>query len=333
MAGAGVERAVESICSGASQAAVLAALLLVPASGAARDVILSWQDTVLLEHQDRTARLRRLSDATLNASPRFFESRVPRRELPASFNTDIPVLRVVFGQQVFFDTDRAELRPEAEAVIDVVAEALRREASDTAVFISGHTDSRGGDAYNFDLSVRRAETVAQALKRRGVRQATIWRIGFGEAVPLVPNTSDEAMTRNRRVEFLFGRKPEAVGAWLAKQEALVCAGAEPRQRAACLRSFALLPRVEAAPVTSSLPERRTVAIAPADVALALPTIQDSDLVSIVPPARVAVTPEGATPAVVARPPPPERTVVTITRDDPIVIDLREQRVLVPRPDR
>lgn len=303
------------------------------APAGAKDIVLSWQETVQLEHRDRAARLRRLADRSLRASPRFYEERVGQAELPAGFRTDIPVLRVVFPQRVFFDTDRSDLRGEAEAVIDVVAEALRREASDTAVFIAGHTDDRGDDAYNYALSVRRAESVARALDRRGVRQASIWRVGFGEAIPLVPNTSDEAMGRNRRVEFLFGRKAEAVGVWLSKQEAVVCADALARQREDCLKAFARLPRVEAAPVVTGTIPRTLVRPPQADSAATTPTIESPALVAVgppVPPVPVGPEPLGRT-AVAA--PPPEKVVVTIARDEPVIIDLREKRILVERLER
>jgi outer membrane protein OmpA-like peptidoglycan-associated protein len=310
---------------------VIAALL--PTGGAARDMVLSWQETVQIEHRDRTERLRRLSDQALAASPRFFEERVSRGELPATFGTDIPVLRVVFPQRVFFDTDAFAVRAEAQAVIDVVAAALRREASDTAVFIAGHTDDRGSDAYNYALSVKRADSVAQALAARGVRQASVWRVGFGEAIPVVPNTSDTAMGRNRRVEFLFGRKAEAVGVWLAKQETRVCAGAGESQRAECLRAFAALPRVEAAPVRTGREARTLVRPPPSDAVPVLPTIETKNLVAVGPPVPPAlVAPERIAPALVPAP-PIDRTVVTITRDEPVIIDLREKRVLVERLER
>lgn len=326
-------------------AAVLAAACLVatglPAAG--KDRILTWQETVRLEHEDRTNRLQALAERRLRASPRFYEAVIGRAELPADFRTDIPILRVVFDQRVFFDTDRDAIRPEAEAVIAVVAEALRREASDTAVFIAGHTDSRGGDGYNYGLSVRRAESVARALGRHGVRQAHIWRIGFGEAVPLVPNTSDENLARNRRVEFIFGRKPDAVARWLAKQEALVCAGAGPAERAECLRAFAVLPPVEAVPVDLSGPGRSLVE-PPATGALpVVPEAVARTLVPVAPappvpvptpaPAREAVQPPAEPAPVTVAPAPPARTVVTIRPDEPVLIDLRQKRVLVERLDR
>ena len=324
------------------------------APAAPRDVtILTWQETVALEHADRLQRLRRLSGLAWMAPPEFHESLIRRADLPTVFGVDIPVLRVVFPQNVFFDTAADRLRPEAARVLDVVAAALSREASDTAVFVAGHTDSRGDDASNYDLSVRRAETVAVELKGRGVRQAQIWRVGFGEAVPRVPNTSDANMARNRRVEFLFARKPEAVGSWLSRQRAEVCRGASPAVREDCLRAFVALPRVEAVPVTGGPGTPGSVTLAATGRGPAvLPSIDPSGLRSVTPGrqevgpsgsavqdvpaerARVAGTIVGSpTRSGLAPPAVPERDEVVIGREERVIVDMQNERVLVNRPQR
>lgn len=191
--------------------AALAVLLSAPVSAAGQDRILSWPETVQIEHEDRLTRLRSLAMRSLGTVPRIDTYRIDRSALPRSIPVDIPISRWVFDQRVFFDTDSDVLRPEGQAVIEVVAEVLRGEAADTAVFVAGHTDSRADDGYNYALSVRRARSVALALHARRVRQAQIWQVGFGEAIPLAPNTSEAGMARNRRVEFLFGRRPSASG--------------------------------------------------------------------------------------------------------------------------
>lgn len=131
-------------------------------------------------------------------------------------------MRVVFEERVFFDTGNAAVRKDAEPVMNIVSDAMRKEVGDTVLFIAGHTDSRGGDAYNLDLSVKRAESVAQALAIRGVGKAKLWKVGFGKAVPLRPNTTDQNMAVNRRVEFILADKSEAVAAWLSHQPKYLC---------------------------------------------------------------------------------------------------------------
>jgi len=312
--------------------------------------VLTWPETVEMEHEDRVRRLGALALQRLGRAPRIVTYRIDRASLPASIPVDIPVSRWVFDQRVFFDTDSDVLRPEGQAVIEVVAEALRGEAADTAVFVAGHTDSRAGDAYNYDLSVRRAHSVAQSLHARKVRQAQIWEVGFGEAIPLAPNTSEAGMARNRRVEFLFGRKPEAVSTWLSRQRSLVCAGAEDVQRQVCLQAFDRLPGVFANPVARtevSRPDRPVVAIEPPPIlprtgVRAPVVIEDRTFVPLGTRQAVAL-PEPSPPAAIEPPstprslvePPPKRmpVEVTITRNDPVLIDLREQRVLVETLER
>ena len=315
-----------------------------PASG--QNAVLTWQRTVRQEHEDRRAQIQRLARDQLIAPPQLYTTLVGKADLPPDFGVDIPVLRVVFDQRVFFDTDSDAIRPEGEAAIDVIAEALRRGAPDNAVFVAGHTDSRGSDAHNYFLSVRRAESAALALGRRRVPQTQIWRIGFGKAVPLAPNTTEEGMARNRRVEFVIGRKAEAVAKALAGQRTQVCAGASAEQRARCLESLDRQPAFEAAPVLlGGLGRTLPKATPPPQPPPGTPRIDASDQVNVVPviTSRDLVQPGrpdervsvggGGTPPVVVPIPAEERTVVTIKPDEPVVIDMRNDRVLVERLER
>lgn len=108
-----------------------------------------------------------------------------------------------------FAFDKAELSPQAEANLQQVAELIRR-APPGPIAVTGHTDSKGDDAYNQALSERRANAVATWLRAQvGVRQRAITVAGKGESEPVVPNTrpdgsDDEAgRARNRRVELLL----------------------------------------------------------------------------------------------------------------------------------
>lgn len=178
-----------------------------------------WQAFVRMEHCDRIKRLVRLSAGLPpNRRPIFFEGVVPADRLPPGFGVDMPVLRVVFPDHVFFDTAQSRLRPEAEPLVAIIAESLRREPPDVALFVAGHADKRGEKRYNEALSIDRANMLAEAIFEQGVAYSSIWRIGFGEDMPLVPGDDPDALDRNRRIEFLFAAKPEAVGVWLADQQ-------------------------------------------------------------------------------------------------------------------
>lgn len=214
-------------------------------------VELDWQDTVCLEHADRAVRMTRLAERLgLPDRPTVTQLLLDRRLLPAVFRGDVPLLRVVFPERSFFDTARSEIRPEALDALGLIAESLRREVPDVAVFVAGHTDDRGGDDYNHNLSVARANAVAAYLNGLGVGGVALWRVGFGEAVPLRPNDSPENMAVNRRVEFIFGARAEAVATWLARQQPDLCT--ERVDSGRCLRAPPVRRQFIAEPVTRVL---------------------------------------------------------------------------------
>jgi outer membrane protein OmpA-like peptidoglycan-associated protein len=156
-------------------------------------------------------------------TPKFYTYTVPKADLP-EFSTDMPILRVVFDERVFFDFDKSDIRSEAEPALDAIATSLRQQSSAAALFVAGHTDSRGSEEYNIALSIRRANSVAQALLKRGIGSASIWQVGFGKSVPLRPNDSDANMAINRRVEFLLATQPKVVATWIYKWSRTLCEG-------------------------------------------------------------------------------------------------------------
>lgn len=178
-----------------------------------------WKFTARLEHCDRIKRLTRLSETLApDQRPRFYEGVVPASRLPSAFGVDLPVLRVVFPERTFFDTGKSNLRPEARRIAALVSESLRKEPADVAMFVAGHADIRGSDDQNEALSINRADAVARDIFQRGVNSTSIWRIGFGEDMPLFGGNTDADFALNRRVEFLFSAKPEVVAVWLADQQ-------------------------------------------------------------------------------------------------------------------
>ncbi|MDR2364552.1 MAG: OmpA family protein [Zoogloeaceae bacterium] len=104
---------------------------------------------------------------------------------------------------VNFDFDADTLRPESGAVLDEVVK-LARENPAWKFEIGGHTDSLGADAYNQNLSERRAAAVARYLVDKGVDAARLQAKGYGESRPLIPETGDNeaARAQNRRVELV-----------------------------------------------------------------------------------------------------------------------------------
>jgi outer membrane protein OmpA-like peptidoglycan-associated protein len=104
---------------------------------------------------------------------------------------------------VLFDTGRASLNPGAAMKLDRLA-AFLNEHPDRRVQIEGFTDSVGGDAYNQDLSERRAEAVKAALTMRGIDPSRIATEGYGKAYPVASNSDSGGRQLNRRVEVVIG---------------------------------------------------------------------------------------------------------------------------------
>ncbi len=106
---------------------------------------------------------------------------------------------------VLFDTNRAEIRPGAMRTVERLAEFLRSRPT-ISVLIEGHTDSVGDDAYNRDLSQRRADAVREALASRGIAGERVRSRGLGEGYPNASNDNAGGRQQNRRVEVVFSDK-------------------------------------------------------------------------------------------------------------------------------
>lgn len=113
--------------------------------------------------------------------------------------------RIVVEESVLFDFGSAEVLDSASDVLDDIAELLTELAAER-IDIVGHTDAVGSEAYNLDLSDRRARAVAEALVERGVDDDVVEAAGRGELEPVAPNENPdgsdnpEGRARNRRVE-------------------------------------------------------------------------------------------------------------------------------------
>ena len=110
--------------------------------------------------------------------------------------------------KVFFDTNRATIKPVSFEVLDAVQQILNNHLEINMVEVQGHTDSDGSDSYNLDLSQRRADAVREYLISHGIDGARLVSRGFGEGMPIEPNTTAEGKAKNRRVEFHILGQPE-----------------------------------------------------------------------------------------------------------------------------
>ncbi|MCC2321456.1 OmpA family protein [Cellulomonas xiejunii] len=108
-------------------------------------------------------------------------------------------VEVTLGSDVLFAFDSADLTPESAQAVALVAQRLAEREKGT-VEVVGHTDDQADDAYNRDLSRRRAQAVADALAAQAGGAGHRMRVdGRGESEPVADNTSDEGRALNRRV--------------------------------------------------------------------------------------------------------------------------------------
>lgn len=101
---------------------------------------------------------------------------------------------------IFFDVDKFELRPESYPELEKVAAFLLQNPT-LKIEISGHTDNTGTESYNQQLSEKRAKSVADFLNSKTISKNQVQIKGYGSKKPLLPNTSEENRQRNRRIEF------------------------------------------------------------------------------------------------------------------------------------
>lgn len=106
--------------------------------------------------------------------------------------------------KVFFDFDKATIKPESYPLLDDVAKVLRNNPHVKRVEVAGHTDDKGDDKYNVKLSQARVESVVKYLVvTGGIDAARLSAKGYGESQPVVPNDTEEGRANNRRVEFVI----------------------------------------------------------------------------------------------------------------------------------
>lgn len=117
---------------------------------------------------------------------------------------------VVTLGNILFEVNRSRLLQGGLMKIDKLAGFLQKYPK-RDLLIEGHTDSRGGDAYNLGLSQQRANSVFSALMERGVDSERMMTKGYGEQYPVAGNDTDAGRQQNRRVEVIIldeGIRPE-----------------------------------------------------------------------------------------------------------------------------
>jgi outer membrane protein OmpA-like peptidoglycan-associated protein len=121
----------------------------------------------------------------------------------------LPIIteKEVILQPIFFEFNKSNITQQGAAELDKLVQVMV-EHPNMVIFVKSHTDNRGSDKYNLNLSERRAKSTAQYLVSKGVAKERISGQGFGESEPKVAceNCTEEEHAQNRRSEFLIVKK-------------------------------------------------------------------------------------------------------------------------------
>jgi outer membrane protein OmpA-like peptidoglycan-associated protein len=102
---------------------------------------------------------------------------------------------------IYFDTDKADIKPESAKTLDEIANLLKIDRS-LRLEISGHTDNTGTADHNMNLSQSRARSVVDALvKNYNIDAGRLDAKGYGDSKPVAPNDTEDGRAKNRRVEL------------------------------------------------------------------------------------------------------------------------------------
>ncbi|MBS1119989.1 MAG: OmpA/MotB domain protein [Deltaproteobacteria bacterium] len=104
---------------------------------------------------------------------------------------------------VYFEYNKAIIKPQSYPILDAVAATMQGNPSIQLIEVQGHTDERGDDAYNLDLSDKRAHSVEKYLADKGVDSKRLSAQGYGETQPVDQRHGEAAWAKNRRVAFLI----------------------------------------------------------------------------------------------------------------------------------
>lgn len=114
--------------------------------------------------------------------------------------------RIELRERIHFETDRDVILQESAPLLGEIAAVLQAHAEITTLVVEGHTDDRGSEPYNRDLSQRRAAAVVRALIGYGVAPDRLLAVGYGEALPLSHQAGEAGWALNRRVELRILRR-------------------------------------------------------------------------------------------------------------------------------
>ncbi len=137
----------------------------------------------------------------------FYSENFGLKEFPSDkpFIISVPLNRLdtsarVILKNVFFDTDKFDLKDESKAELNKLVAFLKAQPK-IKIELSGHTDNTGNKQNNKTLSENRAKSVYDYLVANGIEAARLTYKGYGDSQPIASNATDEGKRQNRRTEF------------------------------------------------------------------------------------------------------------------------------------
>jgi len=115
---------------------------------------------------------------------------------------------ILILKPINFEYDKAVIKQDSYYILDAVVATMNGNPDIAQIEVQGHTDERGDDAYNLELSERRAAAVMAYLVEHGVAAARLTSRGYGETQPIDKHHNEAAYRKNRRVDFVLRKRTE-----------------------------------------------------------------------------------------------------------------------------
>jgi len=118
--------------------------------------------------------------------------------------------KIDISERIFFEFDSDVISPISYPVLNKVSELVLSKPQLKRIRVEGHTDNKGTEKYNLDLSTRRARSVMEYLIAQGVDRDRLRYQGFGFSQPIDTNDTESGRARNRRVDFIIELQEQVI---------------------------------------------------------------------------------------------------------------------------
>ncbi len=139
-------------------------------------------------------------ESTFEIDVAYVEALDPIAALPTADECEAQIAEILAAKKITFEPGSATIDESALSTMDQIAELLQTCGS-LRLEVQGHTDSQGREEMNLSLSQARAESVLNELRARKVLTSSFIAKGYGEALPIAENDTEEGREANRRIEF------------------------------------------------------------------------------------------------------------------------------------